>query len=287
MRTVIVVGAGASKDFDASGRMPVGSELAVSIERILDSEIVSRSDSGPIATALARNGGFGDIQRAAMARIRDGIQSQDSIDDFLAEWSDFEDVERVAKLCIAHLILDAERESELGRIARMTANQAVALRNLQGSWLGVLGRRLNPGVRRRDITHVYANVTFVTFNYDRCIEQYLLSTFQSTFNLPREAALEAVDRIPILHAYGSLGHIGLATPTVEFGANDWSLGQAASGIKTYMEQLDKSRLIAIQSAVGQAERIVFLGCAYHAQNVDVLFGSARERVNATILVVLA
>jgi hypothetical protein len=42
-------------------------------------------------------------------------------------------------------------------------------------------------------------------------------------------------------------------------------------------------LIAIQSAVGQAERIVFLGCAYHAQNVDVLFGSARERVNATIL----
>ena len=120
MSTVFIIGAGASKEFDTAARnMPVGSELAVAIEDLVSRDL--SEGQGPVSSALSKSGGYTEAHKAAMVRIRDGIQSKDSIDDFLSEWDDIPDIGRVAKLAIAHVILNAERQSILGQMIERCA----------------------------------------------------------------------------------------------------------------------------------------------------------------------
>jgi hypothetical protein len=275
MKTVFVIGAGASKEFDEdnSHNMPVGSEMAIAIENLVERDL--NGGGGPIATALDRGGGFTPHHRNAMERIRDGINSKDSIDDFLSEWNDVREIGRVAKLCIAHVILEAERKSILGQMVDGHRQQAApALRLLKRSWLGIIADLARPSVRRRDVREVFRDIGFVTFNYDRCIQQYLLSRCTSTLALSSDEAREAVGAIPILHAYGSLGDLVDPSNQVQFGGKDWELVHAAQGICTYTEDVDSKRINDIRHLIFSADKLVFLGCAYHPQNLSLLFGDA-------------
>src|SRR5687768_13283427 len=113
-RTVFIVGAGASVEFDTSGKMPVGSQLAEQIEQLLDLELAPGDLSErPISAALMRRGGLRDEHQRAMARIVQGIQSRDSIDQFIDDCRDVPELPRIAKLCIAYLINEAERSTVL------------------------------------------------------------------------------------------------------------------------------------------------------------------------------
>ena len=95
---------------------PVGSELADSIERCLNSEFGGDSPThdGPICQTLKQvPHSLGDPEILAANRIRRGISAQDSIDDFLNEWTDDPAMSRVAKTAIAFCIAKAERESNI------------------------------------------------------------------------------------------------------------------------------------------------------------------------------
>ena len=250
--------------------MPIGADLAVAIEALLAKDL--QANGGPITTALERSGGFTNLHRSAMVRIRDGIQSCDSIDDFLSEWDDVPEIGRIAKLCIAHLILAAERQSVLGEMIQGGRPPVEALRSLKGSWLSVIADQANPAERRRDVRAVFKGIGIITFNYDRCIEQYLMARFVNTAGLGRSDAVNALAEIPIHHAYGSLGDITNPHATVEFGADDVFMSKAAGGIATYTEDLETARVGQIRDLVASAEKLVFLGCAFHGQNLEVLFG---------------
>ena len=112
----------------------------------------------------------------------------------------------------------------------------------------------------------------MTFNYDRCIEQFLLSRFTHTLALSSDAAREALGRIPIYHAYGSLGNLADTSNRVDFGASDMFTPLAASGIITYTEEVETNRVKQIRELISVADKLVFLGCAYHPQNLELLFG---------------
>ena len=83
-RTVFIVGAGASVEFGKS--MPVGSALANAIRECLTAELNHhrRGGSTPIIDALSY-GGFHGEHESATRRIRDGIVTKESIDDFVHE----------------------------------------------------------------------------------------------------------------------------------------------------------------------------------------------------------
>ena len=76
--------------------------------------------------------------------------------------------------------------------------------------------------------------------------------------------------VTIIHPYGSIGSI----ERVPFGVsehNPTNYVSLASEIKTYTEQVeDKTALVQMQNCVDSAECIVFLGFAYHEQNMDLL-----------------
>lgn len=152
-------------------------------------------------------------------------------------------------------------------------NDAAVLRTLRETWLGQLVRLINPTVPRRDVARTFSNVAFVTFNYDRCIEMYLYSHFVSTLALSQEQAIAAPQRIPIHHVYGSLGDLGqISRSGINFGA-ERSAGFASRDLMTYCEKIGSDQQQAIYDEIGKADRIVMLGCAYHSQNLNLLFGS--------------
>jgi hypothetical protein len=271
-KTVFILGAGASKEFDASGTMPIGAELADQIQVLMDVELRGRhtGTDGPISLSFMSTGGLEGSHYAAMQRIRDGINSKNSIDDFIEEWKDHEKLQDVALRAIAYRILEAEKQSIIGSISNDGSDAASRLGLLRSSWLGQVVRSINPGVRRRDLADVLSNAVFITFNYDRCIEAYIFQYAVNTLNMDPTAAKEFVGSIPIVHVYGSLGNLnGLSG----FGKVDpYWLAQAAAGIRTYTQALEEKHQKTIHEAVNGAEKLLLLGIGYHPQNLQILFG---------------
>lgn len=271
---IFIIGAGAGKEFGDA--MPVGSELAQQIENRLDSELnaLAEGDYGEISKALmAAPAGFNHQHEFAMRRIRDGIQSKDSIDEFVDEWSDIPFLSEVAKLCISDRILYAERKSLIFPLEGGEGDHARHLRALGSSWLGLIARKINPDCRRRDVYDCFKGVEFITFNYDRCVERTLYHIFNKTIGLDVNLSEKLVNDIPIHHVYGSLGDMWeRGSRIIDFGALSHSALSASRGIKTFTEEVESKHLNVVRSSVSRADRIVFLGFGYHQRNMDILFG---------------
>ena len=260
--------------------MPVGTALAIQIEQLLDTELANLKrgvSSGPVANAIMVSGGFNDVHLTAMERIRDGIHSKNSIDEFIDDWQDIPELARIAKLCIAQRILSAERGSILGSLDDKDIDIAKQLRSLRDTWLGLISRNANPKERRRDVAKVFSGISFVVFNYDRCIEQFLFHTFTNTHAMSPNEARAVMAKIPILHVYGSLGPFPVPgngyTMSVPFGAEQTHTAFAAQSIRTFTEEIESGHAKLIQNVVSKAETIVFLGSGYHTQNLRILFPS--------------
>lgn len=67
-------------------------------------------------------------------------------------------------------------------------------------------------------------VSFVIFNYDRCIEQFLLNWAQDALSQSEVGAAKLVMQIPVLHAFGQTGQLPLLQQgaRVEIGFGDQS-----------------------------------------------------------------
>lgn len=280
IKTVVIVGAGASKSFDPTGTMPVGSELAEQIERLMDEELLTRhsTDFGPIAGSFSRNGGVDGSHYAAMARIRDSIHSKNSIDDFISEWSDVPHLEAIAKRAIAICILAGESASQLMDLDVLEQDGGFAgrMRSMRPTWLATIARSINPEARRRDFDQVFQGLTFITFNYDRCIEQYLYAYATRSLNVPPPEAAALVSRVPIHHVYGSLGPLPFARGTLGFGdPNHLLIEYAAANIRTYSEETTPGVRL-IQERVHGAENVILLGLGFHPQNLKIIAGESWE-----------
>jgi hypothetical protein len=257
--------------------MPIGSDLANRIQNLLHRDLHEQGKygSGPITDALSRSGGYTDIHREAMSRILNGIHSVDSIDQFIHDCRKVEELPRVAKLCIAHLVLEAERKSTLHKA--MADASALTFGGLRNTWLGRICRKANPGVSRQDFLESMSGISFITFNYDRCIEQFLRQWAELTLAIDREAAFRLAAQIPVIHAYGSLGTLPGLSDVIKmdelvFGEDDARyVNRGAGGIRTFTEEIESNHWQNLRFLVLSAHTIVFLGCAFHQQNLRVLF----------------
>lgn len=287
-KTVFVVGAGASVEFGAS--MPVGSALANMIRECLTAELANHRRSGdtPIIDALSHSG-FGGQHEAAMRRIRDGIITKESIDDFVDEWKDVPLLPEVAKAAISYCIASAESATKLAELTPPSASfripghferpmtgiapdRAGVLATLRNTWLGCVLRYHNGSARRRSFLDAIQDTSFVVFNYDRCVEQYLWHHLTTSLAVPPDEAREVLLSVPILHAFGSIGQLPELGGHHPFGSHLSShVYASASQIRTYTESVEGIIGERIASMIASADKIVFLGCAYHEQNLNLLF----------------
>jgi hypothetical protein len=192
-----------------------------------------------------------------------------------------------AKLGIAHQLLVAEGSCHL-RIHEN--NRTMTWPNVRGTWLGGLAQLIVQDKERRSIDDIFDNLSIISFNYDRTIQRFLPFALASQFAIPDQQAKEICQRLPVYHPYGSLGLLPWesSTGSVEFGDIDRvSLSTVASNIRTFTEQIeDENHLAPMREAIGSADRIVFLGFGYLAQNMQLLThgvtGTAKQILGTSV-----
>jgi hypothetical protein len=274
-KTLFIVGAGAGYNIG----LPVGRDLAKDIANrtkiVIDH--YARLGKGTVDDHLAlsffERGSGKDAEYAqAFNLIRHGILLANSIDDFLNVHEGSPAVVEVGKAAIVRSILYAERHSKLFVDPSNIYNK-LNLEKVHDSWFVKFMQVLAPGRKVPDVERVLDDVSFIVFNYDRCLEHFLVHALLLLYGIPKEKAAAIVERATIIHPYGSVGRLD----RVPFGGNDEirpDYSGLSKAIKTYTEQIEEqSTLDDIHQAIDHAECLVFLGFAYHKQNMDLLFKS--------------
>jgi hypothetical protein len=265
-RTLFVVGAGASAEYG----LPPGKLLASKISKKMDIRFepgnrqIGQGDMdiyAQLTNGMQRH--VDEFQRAAWL-IRDGIHLARSIDDFLDLHQSNSFVVEYGKAAIVKSVLEAERESNL-YFGGCSGRDSFHPGGLANTWLVKFMQMLGPGIRVENVREIFDKVSFVIFNYDRCIEFFLGHALQKLYGLSERDATAVLDDLDVFHPYGVIDH------SIPFGAPTGNYVKLATGIKTYTEQIDDADLrTALSNKVPDAEHIVFLGFAYHDQNMELL-----------------
>jgi hypothetical protein len=264
-QTLFVLGAGSSAEVG----LPVGKGLAESIGSKMDIRFEfgnKQVGSGDMQlysqmTGQMRNN-VREFQQAAWL-IRDGIGLAQSIDDFLDIHRNNANLNLYGKAAIVKAVLEAERKSKLyfggtSGIEKFDPNR------IADTWFVKFMHMLSRGIPRENVREIFDRVSFIIFNYDRCVEHFLRNALQMLHGIREDEALDIVSDLHIIHPYGVVGQ-------VQFGATSANYLELAAGIKTYTEQLGEDEVIhGMANEVRRAECIVFLGFAYHRQNMQIL-----------------
>jgi hypothetical protein len=271
--TVLVVGAGASKEFG----LPIGADLQDIIAHSLDIRFeggVIQSGSGALWEAIEQSAPARRKELfAACRRVRDGLPLSNSIDNFMDVHSHDADIRTVGKLAIAHSIGRAEQDSRL--FVELGAGKGLNFQSLGDTWIVRLFRLLQEGVRRDQLETFFQRVSFVVFNYDRCVEHFFHGALRAMYGLDDVAASKIVGTARILHPYGTIGALPWQVQSGQghtpFGARHCSLEAMANNISTYTDpQSDERTRSAIRDAVEQADRLCFLGFSFQEQNIELI-----------------
>lgn len=279
-KITFIVGAGASKEFG----LPIGLELKKRIADLLDITIDDfnrlQSSDRAIIQALqlvASEKKNGDMNPYILAgwRIRDAMPQAISIDNFIDNHQGDGYIEICGKLAIARSILTAERESSLYFDLRRSDSRLNFV-GTDGCWLAPLTRRITENCRADQLEERLASISFVIFNYDRCIEHYLYYALQNYYALSASRVAELLGAVDFYHPYGSVGSLPWqANKNVsQFGESlpPDALLSIARQIKTFTEGADpqSSEICDIRKSVDRSESLIFLGFAFHRLNMQLI-----------------
>jgi hypothetical protein len=239
--TVLILGAGASYEYG----LPLGFALLQQIH-----EWCGRARVETSYIEMLRK--FQIIPELAteFAASLDGCHSE-SIDDLLETRPNFK---QIGKAAIAMLLLAAEKVDVIGRIKE---------RNKQ--WYSYLFSRIK-GNKPTDLAN--NQITIVTFNYDRSIEQAYRVTFAHNHGCNTDMIDQFMKSVPIIHLHGILGTVqenpygSPLTPA--------SFERAMNGIKTVDEVNDTAHRGAFEiarAAIQAADKIIILGFGFHPTNL--------------------
>jgi hypothetical protein len=241
-RAVLILGAGASMPFG----FPSGAGLMT--------EVIQRlSDTKDPMGSLIHKIGFRpeQINHFLNALKKSGKRS---VDAFLEHRIEFLEIGKVATACI---LLPYEREDSIFE------------RN-ESNWYEYLFNKLNARFEEFDKN----SVSVLTFNYDRSLEQYLLTALQNSYGKTTGECAEKLHSVPIIHLYGQLGGLpSLSGEGLEFGAplNPEVVRKAADGIQIIHEDVAKNpNFQRAHELLGTAERVCFLGFGYDQTNLERL-----------------
>ncbi|MBZ0114147.1 MAG: hypothetical protein K8J08_16920 [Thermoanaerobaculia bacterium] len=182
-----------------------------------------------------------------------------SVDAFVEQNRDFE---RIAKVLIAAHLIGCENPEYLRKDHQGNGE-------IKGDWYRYLFNSLIQGGYDRYSDN---SVSFVSLNYDRSLEAFLLSSL-SGFGRPQNEVEEQFNSLPIIHVYGDLGPlVGDSAASNGRIYNDKvsfdTIGLAIENLKLMGDA--RSEVAEAVAAIQEAERIVFLGFGFHKLNLQRL-----------------
>lgn len=287
---VLILGAGSGVDLE----MPVGSKLQ---ETIHDLTKISLTDEGFVRYRWADQQIHAAVRQlypknmdeaaTAIKLIHEGVYLRASIDDYLDRYRSNDLVNVCGKLAIARSILVHEARSSL-HFNTENIHNTLDFNKIRNSWLIRFWQMLASGTATEDIANSLDHITIINFNYDRCIEYFLIQALRS---LDRWTEIQAHDfvynKMRIYHPYGTLGRLpaGSHHGGVAFGAKEVDLVPLGKNIKTYTERIEENDMLnKMRQAMAEAHTLIILGFHFHLQNVALLKPNADtnfRRVYAT------
>lgn len=284
-KTVIVVGAGASKEVN----LPTGQELKESIAKTLKLELdFTGRLSGPdriicnaLESIVKKNGQDKQYNPPllryiyAAEKIRNAMPLAISIDNFIDTHQGDKALELCGKLAIVRNILHAEKDVFFSSIEPVE-NQASITNRKKKSWLNSFMKLLTENCRANNLEERLSSINLVIFNYDRCVEHFLFNALQTYYGIDSRRAATLVDSIKIYHPYGTVGDLPWSNKkhVIEYGAEPTpdQLIDLADQIKTFTEGTDphSSAIAEIQAGMAEARIVLFLGFAFHPLNLDLI-----------------
>jgi hypothetical protein len=274
MRTVFVIGAGANAEIG----MPVGDELKTRVRNVLgftqtNKDMLYGDDIIYDALSLYSQNSLGvlntmklgSLVEAAMD-ISKAMPLSISIDNFIDARRGDREIAFCGKLAIVHIIREAEQNSILfkGRFEQ-----------LNDTWYPLFFKKITEGCHIDELAARLDDISFIIFNYDRCFEYFMYFSLMIYYNIDHNRAKEIIQKLHINHPYGTVGDLWNDRGILTFSETPDS-GQLISlsqNIKTFTESIEQKNDSnnGIRYLMKQADRIIFLGFAYHDQNLNLLF----------------
>ena len=244
-KTVFILGAGASNDLG----FPVGSKLVDKITEDLGNE------SSELFKDVRRL--FGDRNEIREFHRLIKLAPPPTIDHFLNNQN--ENITRIGKICIAKILIPHEDPNELLSLSRK-------------NWFNHLLGRMYTTSQEEFKEH---NILFLTFNYDRSLEQFFYNAFQGMFGLSEKEVKEQFTKlVKIIHIYGQLGDFLPGLNWLDYLSKDSDVNvyKCVESIKLMHEVDNRTENIRYaQNLIQEAEVVCFLGFGYYRPNLDILF----------------
>jgi len=276
MRTVFVIGAGANVEIG----MLTGDGLKMIISRLLDiNQVTTTDESKYIYEAfyeICRNKDF--INQDAVEKLVNtaidvscAMPLSSSIDNYIEAHKGEQQIALCGKLAITSAIRQAERGSSLfASFKKYKIHQ-----QLNNSWYPLFFEKITEGCNIDQLDSRLNEMSFIIFNYDRCFEYFMYNSLMVYYNIDQDRAMNIVLKLHINHPYGAVGDLWDGRNRLTFGVepSPSELYFLSTRIKTFTESEDqeKNSSNSIQYLIERADRIIFLGFAYHEQNMDLLF----------------
>lgn len=288
--SVFIIGAGASCEFD----LPAGDKLKQSIASKLN---FSMDDFGKY------HGGDNEIRLALTLRsnedptfnnwidstllISQAMPLAPSIDNFLNIHSDNEVVKFAGKSAIVKCIIEAEKSSRLYYDPFTSRAKQIRFRNSENTWLNSFFKSVTTNCSLGELCIRFKKISFIVFNYDRCIEHFLLHAIMLYYNIDIDTSASVLSNLDIYHPYGTVGKLrnhAVTAPT-PFGASlqPNEIIRLANNITTFTEGSNKSdtELFEMRKTLAEASQIVFLGFAFHDINMELLCAHKSSKIIET------
>ena len=200
-----------------------------------------------------------------------------SIDNLLYDFSGVPEIQTIGKLAITSAILKAENNCVLGDSYKKREFKDT----LEGTWYFSLFSELNKKASLITFVERLKNIYFIIFNYDRTIEQYFYNSIKNFYKASTDQAAEIVNNMNIYHPYGQTGYLQFQKGTIKnnFGRiHEDDISEISSLIKTFMLDnfIDDDEYLKARSFLYNADKVFFLGFAYHKQNLDLLFDTMQK-----------
>jgi hypothetical protein len=254
--TVFVLGAGASRPYG----FPTGAEL----RREICFDFAKQYSGWLMKTQPDR-----DRRRVAYGGARTFCDvfwrsTDSSIDFWLRKNPEFLDV---GKLAIMFRILEAEAKGQMREKCQ----------NLEHDWCSYLYRRLTSDLTAKDDCRRFAEnqIDFMTFNYDRFLEQLLFESLTDGFcGISRNVICETIAKRAIIHVYGQIGK--LEWEDQEHGV-PYGMPLANLRPRDLMKNLyiihaerENPNLEKVAALLARSHRLFFLGFGYAQENLRML-----------------
>jgi hypothetical protein len=244
-RVTLILGAGASMPFG----FPSGYQLKMQI-----TDGLNPTHAREMLTHLLDAG----FDRREIEEFRTALEKSGkrSVDAFLEHRLEFLRVGKTASACA---LLPCEIEDRL-------------FAGGQQSWYEYFFNKLNARFDEFDKN----SVSILTFNYDRSLEHYLITTLKNAYGKPLDECAAMLSSLPIVHLYGQLGELPtLGTGGINYGASltPDTLLKSAKGIQIIHEDVTgKPQFQRAHNLLRDSERICFVGFGYDRINLSRLTG---------------